>query len=848
MIVIEVVFDGIKGFLLNTDKFSFKISLPFNLFYFRKNRPMYLKNLPIKRKLLTMLVLPLLGILVFSGMIVFDRVSQVQDASQLIKDAEFFSEIGTVAHSLQKERGTSVAFVSSKGAKMADKLPTMRHDSDKAIQVLTKNINERIVKGDTALQNTLNTLAKLNTLRQKSSEFQIDGLACAAQYTGIIQSILELSSTLANSAKNTKIMRGANAYSAYLNVKERAGRERAILAGIFAIDKMDLPHLLKLSGNLGESNASFNLFTQIATSEQIEFHKQTVTGKSVTEVDTMRKHALESALDTSLGIDNAYWFEQSTARINLMKMVEDKLVADLLSSANAIKSAAMTMLTMMLIVTILVVLVTFILITKITNAITSPLNLMKNTLLEVNRTGDFSKKLNYQSNDEIGEMTVAFNAMMATLQAALESVNKVMNAISQGEFNVQVDTDVSGDLNELKMNVNETVGQLRITMFTLNDVMNSLYNADFANVVVAHVKGNYKKILDKAIHSQEALRIMLSDIGGVMEHVAAGNLNHRVTAEGRGELLLLKENINSTLTSLGSLNEIVRVAEALARGDLTQSITGNYPGVFGQVTVSMNNTAENLKNLISNVHNAAEMINAAAKEIASGNNDLSHRTEKQASSLEETAASMQELTENVGQNNTHATDASKMANEAAEIASRGVEVVNSVVTTMDEINDSSHRIVDIISVIDDIAFQTNILALNAAVEAARAGDSGKGFAVVAIEVRNLAQRAANAAGEIKRLISDSVERVSGGSKQVADAGKTMSDIVDSIRNVSVIITDITAASSDQTAGISQVNQAIRQMDDVTQQNAALVEQAAAAAESLEDQTRDLSRTLSNFRI
>ncbi len=809
---------------------------------------MYLKNLPIKRKLLTMLVLPLLGILVFSGMIVFDRVSQVRDASQLIDDAEFFSEIGAVAHALQKERGTSVAFVSSKGAKMADKLPIVRYDSDKAIQVLTKNINERMAKGDTELQNTLNTLTKLSPLRQKSSEFQLDGLACAAQYTSIIQSMLELSSSLANLAKNTKIMRGANVYSAYLNMKERAGRERAVLAGIFAIDKMDLPHLLKLSGNLGESTAYFSLFTQIATPEQIEFHKQTVTGKPVMEVDAMRKHALESALDTSLGIDNAYWFEQSTARINLMKIVEDKLVADLLNSANAIKSAAMTMLIAMSIVTILVILVTFILIAKITTAITTPLSLMKNTLLEVNQTGDFSKKLNYQSHDEIGEMAVAFNAMMETLQSALKSVNKVMSAISHGEFNVQVDTVVSGDLNELKTSVNETVGQLRITMFTLNDVMNSLYNADFANVIVANTKGNYKKILDKAIHSQEALRIMLTDICGVMEHVAAGDLNHRVTAEGRGELLSLKDNINSTLRSLESLNEIARVAEALSQGDLTQSITGNYPGVFGQVTVRMNNTAENLKHLISDVHNAAEMINAAAKEIASGNNDLSHRTEKQAASLEETAASMQELTENVGQNNAHAVDATKMANEAAEIASRGVEVVNSVVTTMDEINDSSHRIVDIISVIDDIAFQTNILALNAAVEAARAGDSGKGFAVVAIEVRNLAQRAANAAGEIKRLISDSVERVSGGSKQVADAGKTMSEIVNSIRNVSVIITDITAASSEQTAGISQVNQAIRQMDDVTQQNAALVEQAAAAAESLEDQTRDLSRTLSNFRI
>ena len=811
---------------------------------------MFLKNLSIRRKLLSMLILPLLGLIIASSTIILDRFHAVSQSTQLTKDAAFFAEIGAAAHNLQKERGTSVAFVSSKGAKMADKLPTVRADSDKVLTILNENINQRLVAGDESLQSIVDALSKLQTLRQKSTEFQIDGLACAAQYTTIIQSLLELTSTVAKSTNNSEIMRSANTYSAYLNMKERSGRERAILAGIFAIDKMDLPHLLKLSGNLGEYNASFSQFNQIATPEQIEFHKQTVTGKSIVEVDTMRKRALESNLDTSLGIDNAYWFEQATARINLMKIVEDKLVGDLQNSANSIKQIAMTTLIIVLILTLLVILLTIILISKVTVAISQPLDLLKNTLITINETGNYSKKLDYYSKDEIGQTAAAFNAMMTTLQMALANTNAVMNAISHGEFNVQIETTLNGDLNELKTNVNETVGQLRITIFALNDVMNSLYNADFAKVIVANVKGNYKQIIDKAINSQEALRVMLTDIGRIMEYIAAGDLdhNHRVTAEGRGELLTLKNNINSTLDSLESLNQIVRVAEALSRGDLTQVISTSYPGIFGEVTASMNNTAENLKHLIGDVHSAADMISSAAKEIAAGNNDLSHRTEEQAASLEETAATMQELTQTVQQNNMHAKDANRMANEAANIAIRGVDAVNSVVTTMDEINDSSHHIVDIISVIDDIAFQTNILALNAAVEAARAGDSGKGFAVVAIEVRNLAQRAADAAGEIKRLISDSVERVSGGGKQVADAGETMSEIVNSIRGVSAIIAEITAASAEQTAGIGQVNLAIRQMDDVTQQNAALVEQAAAAAESLEDQTRDLSISLKSFNV
>jgi len=809
---------------------------------------MFLRNLPIKLKLLIMLVLPLLGILVFSGTIIFNRVMDVVQSEQLIDDTELFAQIGAVTHNLQKERGSTVGFVSSKGAKMADKVPVIRVDTDQTLIPLTKNLQARFVSGHKELQSALEMLEKLTPLRRNADAFALDGANCAAQYTGIIQTLLQLTNEISKNSKNTEIMRGASVYSLYMSMKERAGRERAILSGIFAVDKLEQANLIRAAKNVGEAQANLEHFLQLATPEQIEFHKQTVTGKAVDEVEALLKKGLNAQLNEPIGIESAYWFNLSTQRIDLMKKVEDKLVGDLIVSAKNIKNTALTTLIIISLIVAFVIFLTFILISKVTHAITEPLNLMRETIIQANNTGDYSKKLTYFSADEIGETAVAFNAMMDTLQSALSNVNKVMQSISRGEFNVRVEANVNGDLDQLKQNVNETVGQLRITMFALNDVMNSLYNADFAKVIVANVKGNFKNMIDKAIHSQEALRTMLGDISSVMEHLAEGDLNYRVTAEGRGELLALKEHINSTLASLECLNDIERVSKALAQGDLTQSISTNYPGVFGSVTVSMNNTAQHLKALIGEVHVAAQTINTAAKEIAAGNNDLSHRTEEQAASLEETAASMQELTGTVQQNNAHAEDANKMANDAAGFATRGVTVMNSVVETMEEINTSSHRIVDIITVIDDIAFQTNILALNAAVEAARAGESGKGFAVVAVEVRNLAQRAANAAGEIKRLIDDSVERISGGSRQVEHAGQTMQEIVDSIRNVSAIINEITTASEDQTAGISQVNQAIRQMDDVTQQNAALVEQAAAAAESLEEQTRDLSKALNSFKV
>lgn len=340
------------------------------------------------------------------------------------------------------------------------------------------------------------------------------------------------------------------------------------------------------------------------------------------------------------------------------------------------------------------------------------------------------------------------------------------------------------------------------------------------------------------------------EVAAIVHGAVMGDFTRRIEIQGKeGFIKQLGEGLNELLeTTENGINDVVRVLDALSRSDLTQAITNDYAGSFGQLKNDANTTVEKLKGIINQLKEATDNINTGAKEIASGNNDLSHRTEEQAASLEETAASMEELTSTVQHNASNAKQASQLAVDASDIAGKGVEVVGRVVQTMEEINDSSRKIGDIISVIDDIAFQTNILALNAAVEAARAGDQGRGFAVVAVEVRNLAQRAATAAGEIKHLIDDSVTKVSGGSKLVTQAGQTMEEIVKSIRGVTVMMSEISAASAEQTAGIEQVNMAIGQMDDVTQQNAALVEQAAAAAESLEEQAQSLSNTVAQFKV
>jgi len=296
------------------------------------------------------------------------------------------------------------------------------------------------------------------------------------------------------------------------------------------------------------------------------------------------------------------------------------------------------------------------------------------------------------------------------------------------------------------------------------------------------------------------------------------------------------------------LKEAVNVAQRVANGDLTSEITVDSDDETGQMMASLKYMNESLIKIVAEVRSGTDSIAEASAEIASGNLDLSSRTEQQANSLGMTSSSMRELTDTVQQNADNARQANQLAAKASEVAARGGSVVSHVVETMGSITASSKKIVDIIGVIDGIAFQTNILALNAAVEAARAGEQGRGFAVVAAEVRNLAQRSAGAAKEIKALIGDSVDKVREGSTLVEQAGVTMEEVVASVRRVTDIMGEITSASQEQSAGIAQVNTTILEMDETTQQNAALVEEAAAAAASMQDQAANLARVVSVFKL
>ncbi len=354
--------------------------------------------------------------------------------------------------------------------------------------------------------------------------------------------------------------------------------------------------------------------------------------------------------------------------------------------------------------------------------------------------------------------------------------------------------------------------------------------------------------------SEEEQRVreaaIVAEVADVAKAASGGDLDRRIDLTGKdGFLLNLCQGVNDLINLTGvALKDVAGVLSSVAQGDLTRRITNAYGGLFGQLKGDVNQTAEKLFEIVTNINRSAAQIGAAASEVAAGSQDLSQRSEEQASALEQTAASMEELAATVRTNAGNAQQANQWAAGAREVAAGGGQVVTDAVAAMGRIEASSRKIGDIVGMMDEIAFQTNLLALNAAVEAARAGDAGKGFAVVAQEVRNLAQRSAQASKEIKGLIAQSTGEVRAGAELVKKSGTTLDEIVDSVKRVADIVAEIAAASAEQASGIDQVNAAVTQMDEMTQQNAALVEESAAAAQSLEEQSSELNVLMGFFQV
>ena len=518
-------------------------------------------------------------------------------------------------------------------------------------------------------------------------------------------------------------------------------------------------------------------------------------------------------------------------------------------------------------------------------------------LVEGALEGDFSRRgdaTKYQY--EFKQMIEQLNRLMQISDSGLSNVSHALGELSQGKLSHKIEGDYRGAFGQLKDSSNQTVMQLNGIVSQIKLMVAGAAAGDFSQRIdTAKYQNDFREMIEGLNQLMQISDSGLSNVSRALEGLSHGDLSQTIEEDYRGAFGLLKDSSNHTVMQLNGivsqiklmvagaaagdfsqrgdiakyqnefkemiqglnqlmqicesgLNDMVKILHALAKGDLTQKMTNQYEGIFGQLRDDSEQTVTQLTMIVNKIKEAVESINTASREIADGNNDLSQRTEEQAANLQQTASSMEELTSTVKQNAENAKHANELAASASDVAVKGGEVVGKVVHTMSSINDSSKKIADIISVIDGIAFQTNILALNAAVEAARAGEQGRGFAVVATEVRALAQRSAAAAKEIKGLISDSVKKVEDGTQLVGQAGKTMDEIVSSVKRVTDIMAQIALASQEQSAGIEQVNDSITKMDEITQQNAALVEEAADASESMREQAEQLAQVVRVFKL
>ncbi|UKE67972.1 methyl-accepting chemotaxis protein [Xanthomonas cerealis pv. cerealis] len=464
--------------------------------------------------------------------------------------------------------------------------------------------------------------------------------------------------------------------------------------------------------------------------------------------------------------------------------------------------------------------------------------------------GRLDSRIQYRRNDELGRLFGSLQRMQEQLRAVLDAQKEMAQRHDAGQISYRMDEGAfPGDYGRMVHDSNELAASHIAVKLRLAQIMGRYAIGDLSEDM-ERLPGEKAVLTETMDTVKQNLTAMNREINQLASAAAAGDFSVRGDAQRfQHDFRAMVDSLNLLMATADSnLQSLSTLLQAIAAGDLSVRMHGEFQGVFATMRDDANATSEQLAAIVGGIQSAAVSINAAASEIATGNDDLSRRTEQQAASLEETAASMEELTSTVKQNAEHARQANQLAVGAASVASQGGEVVSQVVTTMSGIETSSKKIADIISVIDGIAFQTNILALNAAVEAARAGEQGRGFAVVASEVRTLAQRSANAAKEIKNLIDDSVSQVANGSALVRQAGQTMTEIVSSVQRVTDIMGEISAASQEQYAGIEQVNQTVTQMDEATQQNAALVEEATAAARAMEEQAGQLTEAVAVFKL
>ena len=580
---------------------------------------------------------------------------------------------------------------------------------------------------------------------------------------------------------------------------------------------------------------------------------------AIASLDSLEKNvqsAFELILELNLNEDQEGAFERikSTLRPaqtalfsqleNLYQMVKKQTDQEAISSQKRFDQSRVTNIIIGLVSTILAILIA----TIITRDITRPMRQMQHALSQVAHEGNFAVRITLCSRqkDEVAQTANALNLFLGQLQQTIEQVNHTLALVAKGEFHTRLTNPLKGELESLRLGVNLSVESVSTTMSALSEIMQALYQGNFSMRMDDRVPKQLREQVDTATSS---LHNVILNINQVMDAMAKGDFKQRINVEARGELKDLVGHINASLDQLTmAIDDSVALAKALSDGDFSQQIVRHYSGSLGLLQTAMNQSIQKMATVIQEIVQSVDEVSRAAVEINHGNQDLNERTQQQATAIEKSSSNLSHITQMLSQTAHYANQSNQLSRQAESRTHAGSDIMRQTLSAMTQMKSASQQVSEITGLIDSIAFQTNLLALNAAVEAARAGDHGRGFAVVAGEVRNLAQKSANAAKEIRQLIDNTIVQVEKGTHLAEQSGEALTHIEQSIVSVTSLITEVTNQSQQQQHTIEGINQDMQQMESATQQNAALVEEIASSTDRMQERMQQLAQLVAQFKL
>lgn len=857
----------------------------------------FLANLKIKYKLMLMLFFPMLGLLYFSLDNVSEKAKTYEEMAGLERLVGLMVKVSDLVHQFQRERGVSGFYLISPQPHLLQELAQERVTTNTAMNNLQQSAQALDVHyfGENfrvALAEILKDITDVHKYREQVDNLALTEPEVIRVYSDLNNQLINFIGKLTSYGENKGLLKGELAYMNLLAAKENAGLERSLLTRIFKQRYFEQAQFKQLVALTTTQDSFLGRSLSLYLNEELRaiFTKQ-LNSEVMQDTERLRKLVYSAEAEGLIKeADPEYWFKVQTKKIEIFKQLEDILGNNISQNIRSLKNDAYQDFIFICMFTTLIFGLASFLAYLILKGITIRLSNAVSAAYSI-AEGNLENDIHIDSLDETGKLLKAFAKMQRQLRARRTEDKRVADeALRLNRALDVVTTNVLiADNNHRIIYLNNSARQLfareqyniakdlphfdaehllgeTIDIFhkdpkRINQHLDQLLNSYKFTVTLGGlvldstitpvINSNNERIGTVTELTDRSLELVTEqEISAVLSAASQGDFKQRLSLEHKtGFFLNFSESLNQILSNTQAIfEETLYTFAALAKGDLTKGIRNQYMGAFGQLKQDANTTIQKLTTVMQAIQQTALRVNATSTDIAIGTADLNQRTEQQAASLEETAASMEQMTSTVQRNAEHAHQAAQLASAAKQQAEQGGIVINKTITAIQAMNQSSRQVTDIIGVIDEIAFQTNLLALNAAVEAARAGEHGRGFAVVANEVRNLAQRSAAAAKEIKTLIHHSVSTVNEGTLLASESGHTLGEILNAVQQVHEIISEIAAASREQSLGINQVNTVINQLEEITQQNANLAQASTVASDVMKQQAQNLMTQVSFFQI